>query len=318
VTAKYRPVFCAATLLCLGLFGLPAPSHAFDLAFTGDAAQAAASSTNGQHVIATGPHLNGALPTRLAAGLVQQTTWQIADTTTATLTTALTDQLTAQGYTITFTCAARICGGFDFRHALSVGDVPEMYVDLSDFVYITAEREEDEEEDRQDVALMISQGGSTGFVHMAMIQPEGTAATPVVISSRAPDEEVIPSGGLIAQLLSTGAAPLDDLQFQTGASQLSGDDFTSLTSLADFLNADSTRRVVLVGHTDASGSLSGNIALSRARATAVQRYLTGTLGVSSAQVEAQGIGFLSPRASNTTPEGRETNRRVEVVLATTQ
>ena len=49
------------------------------------------------------------------------------------------------------------------------------------------------------------------------------------------------------------------------------------------------------------------------RQTLVDRY-----GVDPAQVAADGVGFLSPIASNQTEEGREANRRVEVVLTTTE
>lgn len=293
--------------------GLPNPARALELSFPGPASQVAASSARAQHEIATGPFRDGTVETHVLAGLVQQFTWQITDASTASLQTTITEQLTQQGYATTFTCTARTCGGFDFRHALSFGSPPEMYVDLSDFTYITATRDSDT--GSQDVALMISHGGTTGFVHLAMILPVDAAAIPVVQSSRAPDADTPALSDLIAQLTAQGSAPLDDLQFETSASQLSGDSFGSLEALAAFLNEDLSRRVVLVGHTDALGSLSGNIALSQARAGAVRRYLTGTLNVSPAQVEAQGIGYLSPRAPNTTAEGREANRRVEVVLA---
>ena len=79
-------------------------------------------------------------------------------------------------------------------------------------------------------------------------------------------------------------------------------------------NAD----VLLVGHTDAAGGLEANIALSRRRAASVVAHLVGELGVSRAQVSAEGVGYLVPRASNLTDQGRAENRRVEVVLTSTQ
>jgi hypothetical protein len=70
-----------------------------------------------------------------------------------------------------------------------------------------------------------------------------------------------------------------------------------------------------VGHTDAEGGRDSNIALSEARAEAVRRHLIDvTLGVNPAQLDAAGIGYLAPRATNETAGGREANRRVEVVL----
>ena len=71
---------------------------------------------------------------------------------------------------------------------------------------------------------------------------------------------------------------------------------------------------MLVGHTDAVGALEGNIRLSKKRAEAVMRRLIDGYGVDPVQLSAEGIGYLSPRASNATEEGRRLNRRVEVVL----
>lgn len=305
-------------MLCAALLCLPTSTHALDLTFPNVAELVSTSAaTEGQHPIATGPWADTGLPTQDATGVVQEFTWQITggEVTTFSLLATLRDQIEAQGFSVLYTCFATTCGGFDFRHALPVGNTPEMYVDLGDFQYLSAVSEDGETQ----VALMISRGGTTGFVHLALVQPSSEVQAPVIQSTRTPDVGPglgdVPSGNLIARLTSMGAAPLDDLQFETGASSLSGDSYGSLTALAAFLANDATRRVVLVGHTDALGSLSGNIALSRARAQAVRQYLIGTLDVDQAQVEAQGIGYLSPRASNATPEGREANRRVEVVLA---
>ena len=74
--------------------------------------------------------------------------------------------------------------------------------------------------------------------------------------------------------------------------------------------------MVLVGHTDAQGSLEANINLSRIRARAVRQFLISELDVSPGQVSAEGIGFLAPRSTNSTEDGRQSNRRVEVVIAT--
>lgn len=307
---------CGTALLSIAALCLPSEGRALDLSFPASAELVrSTAAVDGQHLIATGPWTTGGLPTRTALGVVQEFTWQITGdaVTSASLLSTLRTQMEAQGYTIDFTCFASACGGFDFRHAMPVGQAPEMHVDLGDFHYVSATNAEGDAH----AALMISRGGATGFVHLALIQPPSAIEAPVIQSTSTPELEVTAAipGSLIAQLTTLGSAPLDNLQFQTGASQLSGDTYASLTALADFLSENPDRRVVLVGHTDALGSLSGNIALSQARASAVRRYLTTTLNVSPAQVEAQGIGYLSPRAPNTTEAGREANRRVEVVLA---
>ena len=80
------------------------------------------------------------------------------------------------------------------------------------------------------------------------------------------------------------------------------------------LKAEPDLRVALVGHTDAVGSLDANTALSRRRAEAVRDRLVQSYDVAPGRVEAQGAGYLAPRASNLTEAGREQNRRVEVVV----
>ncbi len=77
-------------------------------------------------------------------------------------------------------------------------------------------------------------------------------------------------------------------------------------------------RAALVGHTDASGSLAANIALSERRAEAVAEVLVSTHGADSNRVAAKGVGFLAPRATNQTEDGRQKNRRVEVIVTSTR
>lgn len=316
---------CAA--LCWSVAGPGGTAQALDLAFPGAAELVlSAPPSRGLHPIATAPWAAGGVPVIAAEGVVREFVWNVTgpDVSTPTLLAALREQLLAQGFEIGFACDAAACGGFDFRHFLPLGEPPEMHVDLSDFHYVAASAAHDE--GREYAALTISRGGSTGFVHLALVLPP-TAPPPVVLSSRAPDpegaeiaaDETASEGSeardLIARLVGQGSAALDDLRFRTGASDLTGDGFASLATLAEFLAGDPSRRVVLVGHTDATGSLAANIALSEARAEAVRAYLTGRLGVDPGQVAAEGIGYLAPRAANSSDEGREANRRVEVVLA---
>jgi OOP family OmpA-OmpF porin len=128
------------------------------------------------------------------------------------------------------------------------------------------------------------------------------------------------SGYEIGALLeSAGRAVLEGVAFETGSSRLSnGEEVPALEALAEYLKANPSRRVMLVGHTDASGRLEANIAISRSRARAVLEYLTGTLDVPAGQLSSDGVGYLMPLAPNLTEEGRARNRRVEAVLISTE
>jgi OOP family OmpA-OmpF porin len=60
------------------------------------------------------------------------------------------------------------------------------------------------------------------------------------------------------------------------------------------------------------------MAISRRRAESARALLTGRYGADPARVEAFGMGYFAPVASNATPEGREANRRVEAVVTSTE
>ena len=69
----------------------------------------------------------------------------------------------------------------------------------------------------------------------------------------------------------------------------------------------------VTGHTDSTGSVDYNMQLSERRANSVANYLKGT-GVDHMRVYTMGVGPHYPVASNSTAEGRQANRRVELVL----
>lgn len=264
--------------------------------------------------IATGPHDGTGLTTLQATGTLIDEIWTVPNEMgdPALLAATVLEQLGAQGFDIGFACADAACGGFDFRFALPIATGPAMYVDLGRFQYLTASRPGPEGPEH--VALTLSRGGQLGYAHLARVIPAEVADLPTVPTDTPEPQPPAGGPGLIEDLTRDGAAVLSDVSFATGASALADARFESLERLAAFLAEDAARRIILVGHTDAQGTLDGNIVLSRDRARAVRAHLVDRLGVDPVQVEAEGIGYLAPRASNTTTAGREANRRVEVVL----
>lgn len=300
----------AVFLLCA------APGYALEVVWPSGATQTLSrDQTTADFRIATGAAMRGGLPpTRSATGVLSEEIWRLpmpdGGADTAAIMSDLRAQLIAQGYDVTFACAARDCGGFDFRFALPIAAAPEMFVDLGDFHYLAARGGTSDR--TEDLALTVSTAGMAGYVHLARIGSGQTALAGIVPRFAAPS--VSDPGDLITRLVDTGHAVLDDLTFQTGASALSGNRYDSLAVLAAWLAEDNRRRIALVGHTDAEGALDGNIALSEARAAAVRQSLINDHGAAAERITAAGVGYLSPRATNSTPDGREANRRVEVVL----
>ena len=87
----------------------------------------------------------------------------------------------------------------------------------------------------------------------------------------------------------------------------------NLTNLAESLRKYSDTDVLIVGHTDATGSDSYNQGLSGRRASSAATFLSSQ-GITRTRVKTAGRGETEPIESNESAEGRAQNRRVEVVI----
>ena len=273
--------------------------------------------------LAIGPFTFGEVPSIWAEGVRSLEAWQTTtnDLTTLQFMAPLKDQLVEQGYEILFECRDSECGGFDFRYAQELLPEPDMHVNLADYRFISAQRMT--EDLPEYVTLLVSSNRSRNFVHVTTIGAQAPVElVPAVVATKgeAFDEvegSILPLTDIGSVLEKVGVAVLEDLNFEVGSSNLALGEFASLSALAEYLNANPRMTVTLVGHTDAVGSMTANVNLSKARAKSVRNQLVSLYGVSRDQVDAQGVGFLSPVASNLSEDGRHLNRRVEVVLTAT-
>lgn len=103
------------------------------------------------------------------------------------------------------------------------------------------------------------------------------------------------------------------LLFAYDSDAITGAARENLTNLAESLRKYSDTDVLIVGHTDATGSDSYNQGLSERRAASAAAYLAAQ-GVTRTRVQTTGRGEQEPIESNETAEGRAQNRRVEVVI----
>jgi outer membrane protein OmpA-like peptidoglycan-associated protein len=87
----------------------------------------------------------------------------------------------------------------------------------------------------------------------------------------------------------------------------------NLQELADNLRDYERTDVLIIGHTDATGPEAYNQSLSERRAAAAANYLQ-SLGIAGERVSTRGMGENDPVATNDTEDGRQLNRRVEVVI----
>ncbi len=102
------------------------------------------------------------------------------------------------------------------------------------------------------------------------------------------------------------------IQFEKGTT-ISKDAYTTLDEAAQTLKEYPSYHMMVCGYTDNKGTASENLALSKARAEQVKKYITGK-GISSDRVQTNGLGDSQPIADNSTADGRAKNRRVVLML----
>lgn len=217
------------------------------------------------------------------------------------------------GYKTLFECAGDECGGFDFRFNTYLVEPPAMRFDLADFRLLSVA---DEGRGRHASVIASRQGGK---LYVQIIAIEGEAAPERMTALEdAPPPSAKPGQArlyaLARRLTEAGHAPLDGIEFEAGSARLTAASTPWLTQAAELLRARPDLKFLVVGHTDDQGDLQLNIDLSLERAKAVAAKIAEAEGVSPAQLTPHGVGFLAPRASNETEEGRALNRRVELVL----
>ena len=103
------------------------------------------------------------------------------------------------------------------------------------------------------------------------------------------------------------------LLFDFDSDVVNGNAQTNLSNLAHSLESYPGTEVLIVGHTDATGSDSYNQNLSQRRAAAARAFLVSR-GVPSDRIRTEGLGESEPVATNATTEGQAQNRRVEVAI----
>lgn len=110
-----------------------------------------------------------------------------------------------------------------------------------------------------------------------------------------------------------GHAAVYGILFDTGKADIKPDSAKAIEEIAKLLKTDPALKLHVVGHTDNTGSLEGNMTLSMARAKSVVQSLTTSHGIAAARLNAFGCGQYAPVSTNDTDEGRAKNRRVDLV-----
>ncbi|MEL6450430.1 MAG: OmpA family protein [Pseudomonadota bacterium] len=291
-------------LLC----ALAGPAPALDL--PQNARQTASrDSALDQVSIAVGPYLDGAVPMQTAEGPVTRRAYRLPapGLTPLQILAPLRAQLAATGHEVLLDCDEDACGGFDFRFAIEVLPAPNMYVNIRAYHFLSATGP-----GGAVISLLASTAPDAGYLQV--IEVGGAAPTTRPTPTPTPDAATPTPTDLATRILAQGHAVLRSIDFTVGTTTLDPAAAPDLAALAQMLQDRPGLRIAVVGHTDTVGDLDTNIAVSRARAQAVRTALIDTYGAPGDRIEAEGMGYLAPIASNLTAAGRTANRRVEVIV----
>ena len=197
----------------------------------------------------------------------------------------------AAGFQTVFTCRGQACGGW--MQLKWLGGYPK-----ADDGYYAAFKLA-----RAGGDVWVGMGISPGAAELAIVEPKAMDTGKVVI-----DAAALQSG-----IASQGHIAVYGIHFATGKAELQPESEAVLAEIASLLQKDAALKLHVIGHTDNQGALASNMDLSKRRAAAVVAALTKSHGVSPARLLADGVGPLSPVATNRSDEGRALNRRVELV-----
>lgn len=118
---------------------------------------------------------------------------------------------------------------------------------------------------------------------------------------------------LLNDLDTKGKAEVYDITFDTGKADIKSESQAALTEISKVLEQRPQMKLYVVGHTDDTGSLAINKNLSDQRAKAIVNYLINTHDIKNDRLYGVGVGPFAPVASNESEQGRQKNRRVELI-----
>lgn len=216
--------------------------------------------------------------------------------------------LQAAGFSAIFSCAQRACGDIprdiesDKRYmALASGGSVEdtRYLagkkagagsDVYASVYVTRNRSGGPNKDR-------------AMIQVDVIELKPMEQKMVVVDAAAMKNDITAEGRVVVY----------GVLFDFDKDTITEDSKPQLDEIAKLLQASPDLKVMIVGHTDARGTVAYNQDLSARRARSVVNALAKDYGIAAARLTPAGVGMAAPVATNRTEEGRAKNRRVELV-----
>ena len=157
--------------------------------------------------------------------------------------------------------------------------------------------------------------GDTDFLVVVLIADRRDLYAVDIVESAAMEQDTVSLtlDAVRSQMASEGRMAIYGILFDTNSASMQPDSKAALDIISEYLGENPGRSFYVVGHTDDQGRLAGNLELSRARAESVVKALIDRMPAAQSRLSAHGVGPLSPVATNEQADGRQLNRRVELV-----
>lgn len=118
---------------------------------------------------------------------------------------------------------------------------------------------------------------------------------------------------LYEALMADGRVATQGIYFDSGSDRLRPESTPTLKEIGGMLKEHGDLKLLIEGHTDDVGDEAYNQNLSERRAASVRQHLVSEYGIDAGRLQSKGYGESKPVSPNTTDEGRQNNRRVELV-----
>ena len=211
------------------------------------------------------------------------------------------DALVSRGLQVEYECSGPdACSNFNVR-GVALGSVMKI-----------GRFQSSNQSDQRYLTGRLGHAGGTTYVSLQTYPPY-TLVHLVETSEMDTGMVSVNADALAEGLAQDGKVTLEGIHFDTGRDTLRAESDPALAQVGLLLRDQPDLNLMVVGHTDSTGSAEANIQLSQRRAQRVRDALVTRYGVSPARLTAQGVGAAMPVASNDTEQGRQQNRRVELV-----
>ena len=135
-----------------------------------------------------------------------------------------------------------------------------------------------------------------------------------IIEPASVEQEIVADPKAMANDINiTGHVTVYGIYFDVNSFSIKHESAPTLKAISEMLKMKSKINLYVIGHTDMTGDLKHNMELSENRAKAVVDALVKDYGISAKRLTGKGVGPLCPVSTNKTDEGKQLNRRVELV-----